>query len=184
VDDERYADVLKQLNYQAGHSIVWRDAINNWFHDMSGIADDKGRVGHHPDRFEAEAMELDGYAPFVPASWEGASGGKGVLCPEGKATCNAQMKFEGGTGRYEIDVEYFDLSNGLAHFKVFVDDKMVDEWNADDHLPGRAPSADSSVRRRIPNVELHSGETIRIEGVPDIADRAGLDYIEVLPLQH
>jgi alpha-glucuronidase len=91
------------------------------------------------------------------------------------------MKFQGASGRYEIDVEYFDLSNGVARFKVLVNDKMVAEWNADDHLPGRAPSADSSVRRRIEGVALHPGDVVRIEGIPNIADRAGLDYIEIQP---
>src|SRR5580704_5770551 len=38
VDDTRYNDVLAQLIYQSGHAIVWRDAINDWFHRTSGIA--------------------------------------------------------------------------------------------------------------------------------------------------
>ena len=57
----------------------------------------------------------------------------------------------------------------------------MDRWRADDVLPGRAPSADSSVRRRINGLELHPGDVIRIEGVPDQQDRAPLDYIEVIP---
>jgi alpha-glucuronidase len=46
VDDERYEDVLKRLRYQAGHAIVWRDAVVNWFFKKSGIPDEKGRVVH------------------------------------------------------------------------------------------------------------------------------------------
>jgi alpha-glucuronidase len=181
VDDERYDVVLKQLDYQAGHSIVWRDAIDDWFHQLSGIDDAQGRVGHHPNRIEAESMQLDGYAQFVPASWEGASGGKGIVCPENQTACSAQTKFEGAAGKYEIDVEDFDLNAGVAHFKVFVGDKLVGEWAADDHLPGRTPSADSSVRRKIAGVALKPGDVVRIEGTPDSVDRAALDYIEILP---
>jgi len=44
IDDERYEDVLKRLRYQAGHAIVWRDAVVNWFFKTSGIRDEKGRV--------------------------------------------------------------------------------------------------------------------------------------------
>ena len=77
LDYERFDEVLAQLEYQSGHAIVWRDAINDWFHRISGIADEKGRVAHHPNRVEAEAMELKGYESFEPASWEGASGGAG-----------------------------------------------------------------------------------------------------------
>ncbi|HKN36619.1 MAG TPA: alpha-glucuronidase family glycosyl hydrolase [Terriglobales bacterium] len=181
LDYERFDEVLAQLEYQSGHAIVWRDAINDWFHRISGIADEKGRVAHHPNRVEAEAMELKGYESFEPASWEGASGGAGVLCPASAQSCSAQTRFQGALGRYELDVEYFDVSTGVSQFNVFVGDRVVDRWRADDVLPGRAPSADSSVRRRINGLELHPGDVIRIEGVPDQQDRAPLDYIEVIP---
>jgi alpha-glucuronidase len=182
VDDERFEEVLAQLEYQSGHAIVWRDAINDWFHRISGIADEKGRVGHHPNRIEVELMELDGYQTFEPQSWEGASGGKGVLCPNSSLSCSAQTTFQGPAGRYELDVEYFDLSHGVAQFRVFIGLRVVDQWRADDVLPGRAPSADSSVRRRINGLELQPGDVIRIEGVPNQEDRASSDYIEVIPV--
>ncbi len=46
IDDERYSDVLTRLEYQAGHAIVWRDTVVNWFFKTSGIMDAKGRMGH------------------------------------------------------------------------------------------------------------------------------------------
>ena len=184
VDDERYSDVLAQLKYQSGHAIVWRDAVNDWFHQVSGIDDQNGRVGHHPNRVEAETMELRGYKIFEPASPESASGGKGVDCAPEAAMCSAQTKFNGAAGWYEIDVEYFDLSNGKSKFKASVNDKVVDEWRADLLLPGNEASADSSVRRRIKGLALRPGDVIRIEGTPDGGERAPLDYIEVLPLQN
>ena len=55
--------MLAQLAYQSGHAVVWRDAINDWFHRISGIADAKGRVGNHPDRIEAESMLLEEFIP-------------------------------------------------------------------------------------------------------------------------
>ena len=182
IDDERYAAVLAQLEYQAGHAIVWRDAINDWFHGVSGISDEKGRVGHHPNRIEAEAMALENYQKFQPASWEGASGGKGVVSSEVVRPCSAQTKFQGTPGRYELDVQYFDLASGVSHFKLFVRDQLVDQWSADMVLPGIAPSADSSTRRRIPALALHPGDIIRIEGIPDHDDPAALDYVEVIRL--
>jgi alpha-glucuronidase len=48
IDEERYGDVLARLEYQAGQAIVWRDAICNWIYGLSGIPDDKGRVGSQP----------------------------------------------------------------------------------------------------------------------------------------
>ena len=62
IDEERYTAVLQRIKYQAGHAIVWRDAICNWFHRISGLADAQGRVGHPPGRIGAEATRLEGYA--------------------------------------------------------------------------------------------------------------------------
>ena len=182
LDDQRYQDVLAQLSYQSGHAIVWRDAINDWFYRVSGISDEKGRVGRHPNRIEAESMELKGYAAFEPASWEGASGGKGVTCSETRQSCSAQTRFDGAPGWYEVDVEYFDLSGGVSQFRVSIGDQLVDQWRADMLLPGTVPSADSSVRRRIKALTLRPGDVIRIEGLPDQDDRAPLDYIEITPV--
>ena len=53
--------MLAQLEYQAGQAIVWRDAVTVWFQAASHIPDAKGRVGHWPNRTEAEQMTLSGY---------------------------------------------------------------------------------------------------------------------------
>jgi alpha-glucuronidase len=45
IDDERYRDILTRFQYQAGEAVVWRDAICHWIYRLSGIPDDKGRVG-------------------------------------------------------------------------------------------------------------------------------------------
>ena len=84
VDERRYREILAQLEYQAGQAQVWRDAVNNWFHRASGIADAKGRVGKHPGRFEAEAMTLEGYTPVDVVPWEGGIG-QGSLVRAGRA---------------------------------------------------------------------------------------------------
>jgi alpha-glucuronidase len=48
VDPERYADILARFEYQAEQAVVWRDAICDWIYRLSGIPDDKGRVGAKP----------------------------------------------------------------------------------------------------------------------------------------
>jgi alpha-glucuronidase len=48
IDDERYRDILARFEYQAGEAVVWRDAICTWIYRLSGIPDDKGRVGTPP----------------------------------------------------------------------------------------------------------------------------------------
>jgi alpha-glucuronidase len=179
VDEERYEEVLGRLEFQAGHAIVWRDAVCNWFFQISGVADQFGRVGHYPGRIEAEAMQLEGYVRFDVVPRETASGGEAIECPPREQKCSAAYRFEGAAGRYEIDVEYFDQNNGKSQFRVLVGDRVVDEWVADDHLPATKPGGDSSTRRRIPDLALRPGDNIRIEGVPGGEEHAALDYIEI-----
>ncbi len=180
VDERRYQEVLAQLEYQAGQAEVWRDAVNNWFQRESGIPDEKGRVGHYPGRTEAEAMKLDGYTVRDITPWEGASGGKAVGCT-GRERCDASFKYEGAPGEYTVSVRYFDQNNGQAKYRVYVGDQKVDEWVADDKIPTRRMDSSSSARRLIRRIQLRPGDEIRIEGYPDKAEEAGLDYVEVLP---
>ncbi len=179
IDDDRYQDVLAQLTYQSGHAVVWRDAINDWFQRISGVADVKGRVGNHPDRIEAESMVLEGYTPMDVNPWEDASGGKAIQCTDTKQPCAAMIRFVGSVGWYALDVQYFDQNNGVSKYKVIVGNRLVDEWTADLRLPATQPNGDSSTRRHISGLALRPGDEIRIEGFPDAGELAPLDYVEI-----
>ena len=120
VDDQRYDEVLAQLEYQAAHAEVWRDAVNDWFHRTSGIDDAKNRVGHHPGRTEAEAMKLEGYTVRDITPWETASGGKAIACPDAK--CTAALRYDGAPGWFTLHVQYFDLNDAVSRFKLWVGD--------------------------------------------------------------
>jgi alpha-glucuronidase len=178
VPDELYKDVLARLAYQAGHAIVWRDAICNWFLRTSGIPDEKGRVGNHPERMEAEGMQLRGYTVMKVTPWENASGGTGVECAKA-SVCTATFRFDRTAGIYEMDVQYFDQNNGESTFRIFVGNRRVDDWVANDDLPATKPGGDSSTRRRISGLALRPGDEIRIEGFSGGDERAPLDYIEL-----
>jgi len=204
IDDERYREILARFEYQAGHAIVWRDAVCDWFFRTSGIPDAKGRVGHHPNRIEAESMQLDGYVVTDVTPWETASGGKAIVCPEPASRCSATFQVgdilnslhERESARagfkpapseqsvpastYDLCVEYFDQNNGASQFHVFVNDKHVDAWTANADYPSSKPDGDTSTRRCIHDVQLRTGDTIRIEGIPDRGERAALDYLEIV----
>jgi alpha-glucuronidase len=177
MDEQRYNQVLAQLQYQAGQAEVWRDAVTEYFQRMSKIADAKGRVGHYPGRVEAEAMTLDGYTLRDITPTEDASGGKGVACAV--AACSASTKFTGKAGWYTLHVEYFDQANGTSHYRVWIGKQLVDEWTADLRIPSVRLDSSTSTRRLIANVALRPGDEIRIEGTPQGGEVAGLDYIEV-----
>jgi alpha-glucuronidase len=178
VDEERFGEVLALLEFQAGHARVWRDAICNWFYKTSGIADLKNRLGRHPDRIEAEAMQLTGYAPIDITPWENASGGKGIECLEPQG-CAAAFKFDRAAGWYTVDVEYFDQNNGASKYRVLVNDQVIDEWISGNNLPAKKPGGDSSSRRRIRGIALRPGDAIRIEGIPDREEHAALDFLRI-----
>ena len=180
IDDQRYGEVLAQLEYQAGQAQVWCDAVTMWFLRASGIPDARGRVGHYPGRFEVESMALEAYTVRDVVPWEAASGGKAVACEV--AQCAAALHFDGAPGWYVLHVQYFDLPAGIARFRVLVANQVVDEWAGADHLPARKIDGSSSVRRVIPGIALRPGDEIRIEGVPDGGDPAALDYVEILPV--
>ena len=179
VDEDRYQAVLKKLEYQAGHAVVWRDTVCNWFVRESGVPDSQGRVGHHPDRIEAETMSLEGYAVAAVSPWEDASNAKAITCPVAK--CTASAKFNGKPGWYDLAVQYFDQNNGNSHFEAFVNSQSLGTWTADLWLPTTKPDSNSSTRWRFPMVALRPGDDIRIIGVPDGNEQAAIDYLEITP---
>jgi alpha-glucuronidase len=179
IDQPLYEQVRDRLVYQAGHATVWRDAIVQYFLKLSGIPDEKGRAGHYPGRLEAEDAHLTGYKVIDVTPWEDASGGKAVSCAE--MVCKAEWTWSGQPGRYNIVVQYFDLQGGVAHFTLKVNGQPATAWAANASLPSNHPHGDNSTRRTIRNVELKPGDVLRVEGSPDGADPAALDYIEVTP---
>ncbi|HLI86406.1 MAG TPA: alpha-glucuronidase family glycosyl hydrolase [Bryobacteraceae bacterium] len=178
MDETRYQDVRAQLEYQAGQAEVWRDAVTNWFHRASGIADAQGRVGHYPGRTEAESMVLEGYTVTAVHPWEAASGGQAVSCPSSK--CAATFRYDGPRGWYDLRIEYFDQTDGVSHFRVLDGAQVLDEWAAAADLPTRKIDGSSSMRRTVRGIALRPGDRIRIEGVPDGRERAPLDYVEIV----
>ena len=184
VDAERYAAILKQLEYQAGQAVVWRDAVARWFHRTSKIPDGRGRVGTYPGRMEAEAAALDGYTAAPVTPWEAGSGDGAVECKAQK--CAATFKFAGSAGRYDVIVQYFDVNVGAARYSVRILGAEPDgaakgtpaEWVADDRFPTRRLDGGSSTRFILPNVQLQPGDRIVVEGVPQGDETAALDYVE------
>jgi alpha-glucuronidase len=179
IDQERYDAVLERLTYQAGHAIVWRDAICSWFLRESGIADTHGRAGHFPGRTEAESMKLEGYVVKDVTPWEDASGGKAVACEKPAESCSASFAFKGVARTYNIAIQYFDVNSGVARFQINVGPHTLSTWKADDHFPTKALNGDSSTRLTIRNVKLQPNDVITLEGMPDGGDPAALDYVEI-----
>ena len=183
IDEERYEQTLASFVYQAGHAIVWRDAVDDWFHKISGIDDARGRVGHHSGRIEAETMESQGYKTIDVTPWETASGGKAVTCDE--ARCSLTTKLDDAAGKYDIAVQYFDLRTGISSYEMLIDNSVVAQWKADDVLPPAVidPKLDghTSTRFTLRGIALRSGQMMVLHGTPEGKEPAPVDYIEITP---
>jgi alpha-glucuronidase len=179
IDDATYAEELKRLEFQAGHAVVWRDAVTEWFTKMSGIPDGLGRVGVYPGRIEAESMQRDGYAVIDVVPWETASGGKAVVCAD--AECSVESTWDKADGWYDVSVQYFDLLHGHSRFALSVDGKEIQRWIADDTLPSDRLDGSTSTRITMRDVAIHRGDVLKVTGWPDGVEPAPLDYLEIMP---
>ncbi len=183
VDSAFYEDVRARLEYQAGHAIVWRDAIVQYFFKLSGIPDEKGRAGKFPGRLEAEDARLTGYKVVDVTPWEDASRGKAVTCDKAAAPhgCTAEWSYKGTAGKLNIAVQHFDLQGGAAKFTLEVNGKSAASWTADGTFPWRQPHGDNSTRYTARGIQLKPGDVLKVTGIPDGNDAASLDYVEVAP---
>jgi alpha-glucuronidase len=173
-----YQATLRMLQYQAGEAIVWRDAITRWFYRQSGIPDNKGRVDHYPNRVTAGQMQLDGYTPVAVHPWETASGGKAYVC-ENRAVCTASTRFARQEGWYSVAVQYFDYHSGVSTFRLLLNQQTIALWKANNTLPGEAPNGDTSARFTLHGVPLQPGDVLTIQGQPQGAEPAPIDYISI-----
>jgi alpha-glucuronidase len=187
IDKERYEHVLYRLQYQAGHSLVWRDSISMFYFNKSGIADTKGRVGNHPYRIEAEAMTLQGYKPYQVSPFEAASGFRCIVTETNATQGTASAVLDQvQTGKYDVAVNYYDMALGNSTWELFIGDDRVGRWKGDiEYNIGRAPSPyiDGQTASRItfPGVKIKKGSTLKIVGTPDGLEPAPVDYISILP---
>ncbi len=173
-----------RLQYQAGHAIVWRDAIVQYFLKLSGIPDDA-----RPRRPLSQPPRSRRRPPHRLQDHRRQSVGRRLRRQSRRAaieasSCSAELTYNGRRGRFNIAVQYFDLQGGAAKFALTINGQPPNSeasWSADATLPTPHPHGDNSTRHIVHNVALKPGDTIRIEGTPDGHDPAALDYIEILP---
>lgn len=186
IDEERYEHVLFRLVYQAGHSLVWRDSINMFYFNKSGIPDEAGRVGNHRYRIEAEDMDLDGYRSYLVSPFEAASKFHCIVTADNSTRGVASTTLQVETGRYDVAVNYYDMALGNSTWALYVADDLVGEWKGDlEYILGRAPSpyidGQTATRVTFKGVKVKKGSTLKIVGTPDGLEPAPVDYISILP---
>ena len=189
-----YQQILAIEQYQADYAIVWRDAITRYFHRMSGIPDDKGRVGHYPDRIPGATMQLTGYTSIPVTPWEATSDGVVEVCLH-QSVCRASAVLGRPAGVYDIGVEYFDLPQGVSTFRLLLDSpawvarkaadsRLLAEWRAEAHLPGGQINDDTAMRHWVRGVTLVPGDRLTLVGNPQGREPAPFDYLVLRPEGH
>jgi alpha-glucuronidase len=197
IDDERFQQVLKLFEFQAGHALVWRDAINTWFERISSIPDKQGRVGQDPNRIEVEKIAASSYEVIEVSPSETASGGKVVVCRVASG-CTLKTTIQHPTGVYNVAVQYFDVWRGVSHYEMSVNGHPIAQWTGDDTLPPAQFDAhldgQDSTRFTAHGVHLKPGDILSLSGIPDLRPElktqdpapdyrefAPVDYIELGP---
>ena len=138
-----------------------------------------------PNRIEAESMKLDGYEVFGVKPWETASGGKAIRIVSADGHGSASFSYTGKPGWFDIAVQYYDQTDGVSQYKLFVAGQKVDQWLADDLLPScnvpSLPNGHTSTRHTARGLVLRTGDEIKIEAVADGGGKAPIDYVEIEP---
>ncbi|KAI1274828.1 glycoside hydrolase superfamily [Xylaria sp. FL0933] len=186
IDEQRFKEMLFRLEYQAGHAIVWRDSIVQFYHNISGIPDAAGRVGHHPWRIEAETMKLHRYRVTGVNPFEAASGLQIIQTTDNSTAASAETTLDYPSGTYDIAVAYYDLYEGEAKYELFLNGKSLGSWVGDlEHKLGytltRGIDGHSATRVTFRDIHIKKGDVVRIETLPNGRETAPLDYIAVLP---
>jgi len=186
IDPERYQHVLFRLVYQAGHSLVWRDSVNNFYLKKSGIPDALGRVGNYKYRIEAEDMALEGYRVYNVDPFESASKAKAVVTSSNSTVGTVSTTIKAESGTYDLAVNYFDQAIGNSTWELFLDDTLVGKWHGNlEYVIGRAPSpyidGQTAARVTFKGVKVTKGSKLKIVGQPDGLEPAPLDYVSILP---
>ncbi|KAL3472375.1 glycoside hydrolase superfamily [Aspergillus californicus] len=186
IDKRRFEEMRFRLTYQAGHSIVWRDAINMFYYNLSGIPDEAGRVGHHPWRIDAEDMTLDGYVPYTVSPFEAASKSTAIVTATNSTTGTAKTKLTFPAGVYDLAVNYFDQYGGKSEWTVYINDRVIGRWQGDmedtlGHTPSIYLDGHSAIRITFSGVRIRRNDVLKIVGRPDGVEAAPVDYVALLP---
>ncbi|OTA52910.1 glycoside hydrolase family 67 protein [Hypoxylon sp. EC38] len=186
IDQQRYDEMAFRLTYQAGHAIVWRDSINQFYNSLSKIEDTQGRVNHHPWRIEAENMTLKGYRVTGVNPFEVASGLKIVQTTGNSSSASVSATLNYTAGVYDLAVAYYDLYEGKASYELFLNDKSIGRWVGDNeyklgYTVTRGIDGHSATRITFKGIEIKEGDVVRVDTKANGRETAPLDYIAVLP---
>jgi len=132
---------------------------------------------------EAEAMTLTKYEV---KAWADASGGQLIQRSSslGPPPGVASTAFPGLAGNYDVQVAYFDESDGQSQLAVTLNGNVLDTWVADeDPVCGQCNLPNATTRRTrvvAQRLALVPGDVIAVEGTENSGEKARVDTLTLV----
>ncbi|ORX36393.1 glycoside hydrolase superfamily [Kockovaella imperatae] len=197
VDENRYTSVLSQLEYQAGHAIVWRDAMVKWYLNKSGIADE---VDRSDGSYKIEATSMasipsGSYIPYTVKPWFTSSSGKAMVLGSNGTGSLYTLLDSIPDGIYDVSVNYFDLSTGISNWQLYLGPmgtEMAGQWMGNtefthSHVSSPYLDGHSATRKTFRGIRIKRGDTLKISGQSGASgakgDPAPIDYVLLSPVE-
>ena len=117
---------------------------------------------------EVEAMRLDNFQRFddYMEEWGAEATGKGT----------ASYHFDDASGAYDIRITYFDEEHGQSTVQLFVGGREVINFRLDEDV-------DCWRWRRFENIQVNTGDEIKLVAQADQQERVRLDFVEFISLR-
>ncbi|MGF1537863.1 MAG: VCBS domain-containing protein [Elainellaceae cyanobacterium] len=128
---------------------------------------------------EAETLALEGYGMDGRFPVEGISlifreNGEIVRVDEGVA----EGPFSGPSGTYDVEMGYYDESDGQGSLEVLLGGRSVAQLTLDEDLAGGTPNPANFIERQVvAEIPLNEGDTCTIVGKRNAEEGARVDYI-------
>ena len=123
-------------------------------------------------RTEAESMDIMGY--FVESN-SNASGGQ-LLRTNSSGIATTQ--FSGVSGYYNVIVAYYDENDGVSTISSSLGDTELDSWQLTQDLGSHIVGQNRALRTVATQVQINTGDELRLEGLRVDGEHARLDYVE------
>ncbi len=124
--------------------------------------------------FLVEAETLDIISGFEVRSNGAASAGKWL---QAKGSAEAELVFDGPDGVYNVELFYFDETDGKSQMAVFLNDQKVDQWVWDQDFGTSIASSSALTSRRLSDLVVRNGDVLRLVGQGDGGEPLRTDYL-------
>ena len=125
-------------------------------------------------RIEIEAFDL--IQNFRVDRNPHASGDR-LIRATGDGEARAEAAFDGADGVYDLELDYFDETDGVSDVAIQVNGRTVAAWEFDRDLGSRLVNRDTLTSRTVEDVRLEDGDTIALIGRGDGGEPLRIDAL-------